>query len=195
MSISKTRKQWLSCSMPFHSSMNEYSLEILIFSLARFFRSKSHSQQIYSCELPSRATEIFRCSFQPRLCRHACLKYLPRRNSELHFHLKRKNKKPKNLYCKVMVRTIGNDLFGSDVPRTIALRALQTYRVRVFSSAFRTGSEHKKKRRNDEPHRITPSVALRLADKLVPLLKHFRVARSANRYIKTSEIAFARYFR
>lgn len=96
-----------------------------------------------------------------------------------------------------MVRTIGNDLFGSGVPRTIALRALQTYRVRVFSSAFRTGSEHKKKKkgRNDEPHRITPSVALRLADKLVPLLKHFRVARSANRYIKTSEIAFARYFR
>lgn len=44
-----------------------------------------------------------------------------------------------------MVRTIGNDLLGSGIPRTIALRALQTYRVRVFSSTFRTGSEHKKK--------------------------------------------------
>ena len=42
-----------------------------------------------------------------------------------------------------------------------------------------------KKKRNDEPCKINPSVALRLADKLVPLLKHFRVARSANRYIKT----------
>lgn len=100
MSISKTRKQWLSCSMPSHSSMNEYSLEILIFSLARFFRSKSHSRQIYSCELPSRATEIFRCSFQPHLCRHACLKYLSRRNSELHFYLKEKTKNQRTYIVK-----------------------------------------------------------------------------------------------